>query len=286
MTNASDHLLIDAAKLSEHIADPDWATIDCRFALTDPDWGRARYDEGHIPSARYAHLDDDLSSPIGPGTGRHPLPDPALLCRKLGAWGIDASTRVVVYDDVGGGFAVRLWWLLRWLGHDKAAVLDGGLPAWIATGGQLTTTVPQTDQRPFTGEPNDDIWLTTADVEANLNTHRFQLVDARAAERFRGDIEPIDPVAGHIPGAMNLPLTGNLGDDGRFLPPSTLRQRFTATLGDRQPDTVVHSCGSGVNACHNLFAMELAELPGSRIYAGSWSEWIRSPERPVVTGSR
>lgn len=277
---------MDAATLAARIDDPDWVVFDCRFSLTDPPWGHRRYLEGHIPGARYAHLDEDLSSPIGPETGRHPLPAPELLMEKLGHWGVGDRAQVVVYDDVGGGFAVRLWWLLRWLGHERVAVLDGGLGAWLAHGGELTGALPEIRAATFQGTPDQSMWLGTPAMVENLRTRELQIVDARAAERFRGEVEPIDPVAGHIPGAVNRPLMENLTAEGLFLPPDLLRARFDS--GDLEaipPERIVHSCGSGVNACHNLLAMEVAGLPGSRIYAGSWSEWIRSAERPVATGS-
>lgn len=284
MSSASTSHLVTPQTLAEHLTDPDWALFDCRFSLADPDLGRRAYATGHIPGARYAHLDEDLSGPIGLDTGRHPLPDPERLAEKLGRWGVDANTRVVAYDDAGGGFAVRLWWLLRWLGHPSAALLDGGLGAWAGQGRSLTAEVPVPEQRLFQARPCEAGWVTTTVLAANLGRDDIRVVDARAPERFRGEIEPIDPVAGHIPGAINLPFAGNLTQDGRFLPPQQLRARFTAALGNRPPQQVVHSCGSGVNACHNLLAMELAGLPGSRLYAGSWSEWIRDPARPIALG--
>lgn len=275
-------LLVDPAELAAHLADPGWVLVDCRFALTDPDWGRRAYAAGHIPGAWYAHLDGDLSGPIGPQTGRHPLPDPRRLAARLGAWGIDGDTRVVAYDDAGGAFAVRLWWLLRWLGHGRAGLLDGGLALWQARGGTVTTEAPRPTRRTFVPRVDDAAWVSTDMVAEGIARGGLQIVDARAGERFRGELEPIDPVAGHIPGAINLPLGGNLAADGRFLPPARLRERFSAALGNTPPKHVVHSCGSGVNACHNLLAMELAGLPGSRLYAGSWSEWIRDPSRPIA----
>jgi thiosulfate/3-mercaptopyruvate sulfurtransferase len=193
----------------------------------------------------------------------------------------------VVYDDLGGAFAVRLWWLLRWIGHDIAAVLDGGLQAWTAAGGALSADMPDSIPAALTAEPDDALWIGSDDLAAAVaaggDPPRVQVIDARAPERFRGEQEPIDPVAGHIPGAVNLPLTGNLDASGRFLPPEQLRRRFTDAVGGR-PRQIAHSCGSGVNACHNLLAMDLAGLHGSRLYAGSWSEWIRDPARPVATG--
>jgi thiosulfate/3-mercaptopyruvate sulfurtransferase len=191
---------------------------------------------------------------------------------------------VVVYDDVGGGYAVRLWWLLRWIGHRRVALLDGGLQAWIAAGGELTREVTRHEPRELTARPDDSRWVHTGALVADLAAARVKVLDARAPERFSGEQEPIDPVAGHIPGAINLPLAGNLDADGRFLDPERLRERFLAAIGGLLPPRIVHSCGSGVNACHNLLAMEIAGLTGSRLYAGSWSEWIRSPKRPIARG--
>ena len=277
--------LIDVTALHAHRNDPHWVVVDCRFNLMDAEAGRRAYRESHLPGARYAHLDEDLSSPITPTTGRHPLPDPKRLASKLGDWGIGPETQVVAYDDMGGMLAAaRLWWLLRWLGHTTAAVLDGGFLAWQRAGLPLTTELPTVQPTEFSGRPDDRLWLTTAQVQALPSAN--VLLDARISARFRGEMEPIDPVAGHIPGAVNLPTEGHLTADGHFLPPAELRARFIAALGKRPPTTVVHSCGSGVTACHNLLAMETAGLHGSRLYAGSWSEWIRDPARPVATGAR
>jgi thiosulfate/3-mercaptopyruvate sulfurtransferase len=259
--------------------------FDCRFALADTEAGRRAYAAGHLPGAIYAHLDLHLSGPITATSGRHPLPDPARLAGWLGDCGLTADTEVVVYDDMSGAFALRLWWLLRWLGHRRAALLDGGMQAWQAAGGALTTDVPAPAPAHFTPAADDALWISTDELAASLTAAtaaQAQVIDARAPERFRGDVEPIDPVAGHIPGAINLPFGGNLDGAGRFLPPAALHRRFTEALGDTAPARVAHSCGSGVNACHNLFAMELAGLGGSRLYAGSWSEWIRDPSRGVV----
>jgi thiosulfate/3-mercaptopyruvate sulfurtransferase len=261
--------------------------FDCRFSLADPEAGRRAYAAGHLPGAIYAHLDAHLSGPITATSGRHPLPDPARLAGWLGDCGVAADTAVVVYDDLGGAFALRLWWLLRWLGHRRAALLDGGIQAWQAAGGAVTTDVPTPAPAHFAGVPDDALWISTDALAASLTAaagDQTRVIDARAPERFRGEVEPIDPVAGHIPGAINLPFGGNLDSAGRFLPPAALRTRFTDALGDIAPGRVAHSCGSGVNACHNLFAMELAGLAGSRLYAGSWSEWIRDPARPIAGG--
>ncbi len=276
--------LIDAATLRAHLDDPHWVVVDCRFSLMDPEAGRRAYQESHLPGARYAHLDEDLSSPITPTTGRHPLPDPTRLARRLGDWGIGSETQIVAYDDLGGMLAAaRFWWLLRWLGHEAAAVLDGGFPAWQRAELPLTAALPTVQPAIFNGRPDDRLWLTTAQVLALPPEN--MVLDARAAARFRGEMEPIDPVAGHIPDAVNLPTEGHLTADGHFLPRAELRARFAAALGERSPTTMVHSCGSGVTACHNLLAMEAAGLRGSRLYPGSWSEWIRDSARPVATGA-
>lgn len=273
--------LVDVPTLAAHIDDLDWVTVDCRFSLADTAAGHRAYAAGHIPGARYADLDRDLSGPVTPVTGRHPLPDPAALARRLGGWGIGAGVQVVAYDDTGGTLAARLWWLLRWLGHEQAAVLDGGLGAWKAAGHALTAAAPDPVARTFTGRPRAALEVGTLGVEQALDAGDYVLVDARAAPRFRGEEEPLDPVAGHIPGAVNLPCEGNLDAGGHFRSPAELRQRFAAALGARSCTAVIHYCGSGVTACHNLLAMEHVGLGGSRLYPGSWSEWIRDPNRPV-----
>ncbi|MFO1371597.1 MAG: sulfurtransferase [Candidatus Competibacteraceae bacterium] len=276
--------LIDAATLHAQLSDPNWVVVDCRFNMADMDAGRRAYRESHIPGARYAHLDADLSSPITPSTGRHPLPEPLQLARKLGDWGIGDHTQVIAYDDMGGMLAAaRLWWLLRWLGHTACAVLNGGFPAWQRAGLPLTAAFPKVYPAPFQARRDDRLWLSSAQVLA-MPAEEL-LLDARGAARYRGEMEPIDPVAGHIPKAVNLPTESNLTSDGYFLPLPELRARFTAVLKAQPPATVVHSCGSGVTACHNLLAMEAAGLSGSRLYAGSWSEWIRDPNRPIATGA-
>lgn len=276
--------LIDVKTLSEHLNDPDWVIVDCRFNLADTEAGRRAYAESHLPGARYAHLNEDLSSPITPMTGRHPLPDPAILAKRLGAWGIGNHTQVVAYDDMGGMLAAaRFWWLLHWLGHSAVAVLDGGLAAWQRAGLPLTAEKPVIQPQTFTARPDDRLWLTTAQVQ-DLAPGEL-LLDARGAARYRGEMEPVDPIAGHIPGAVNVPTEGHLTEEGYFRPAAELQARFVAAIGDRSPTAVVHNCGSGVTACHNLLAMEVAGLSGARLYAGSWSEWIRDPQRPVATGA-
>lgn len=274
--------LITATELAQKLDDPNLLVVDCRFDLAKPDWGSAEFAQGHIDGAIYAHLNDELSSPITAHTGRHPLPTATAFTALLQRWGVDESTRIVAYDQGNGAFAARLWWLLRAIGFEAVQVLDGGLAAWKAAGLPLTTATRQ--RKPSersTREFND--WLSTEQLEQALATRTITLVDARTAERFYGRQEPIDPVAGHVPGALNHPLTDNLEADGRFLSPETLRERWQRTLAGQSPQTLVAMCGSGITACHNLLALEVAGLSGGRLYAGSWSEWIRDPKRPVAT---
>jgi thiosulfate/3-mercaptopyruvate sulfurtransferase len=268
--------------------------LDCRFDLSDPDAGRRAYAAGHIPGARYADLDRDLSSPATSASGRHPLPAPDVLAGFFTAAGIGGQTQVIAYDDANGSFAARAWWLSRWLGHDPVAVLDGGFKAWVAAGGAAggaplesgePPPAPGGAQPPFTVQLRPESVLTAGDVQRALEDSRRLLVDARAAERFAGAVEPLDRVAGHVPGAVNHPFSANLGEDGRFLAAGELRRRWLTRLGGREPSGTILMCGSGVTACHNVLAMTSAGLPGGKLYAGSWSEWIRDPERPVARGS-
>ncbi|HKK05826.1 MAG TPA: sulfurtransferase [Gammaproteobacteria bacterium] len=276
--------LISAEELYSRLGEPGWVVVDCRFDLAEPSAGRRAYRSAHLPGAYYAHLDEDLSGPVGRFTGRHPLPAPEVLARRIAAWGVDAATQVVAYDDRGGAFAARLWWLLRWLGHDAVAVLDGGLGAWRRHGYPLDDQVPPARRADFVPNVREALCLDSAQVEAALSRQGIALVDARESPRFRGEHEPIDPVAGHIPGARNLPFAGNLDDEGCFLAPAALRSRLASVLGDQDPSASVHMCGSGVTACHNLLAMAVAGLGDGCLYAGSWSEWIRDPHRPVARG--
>jgi len=278
--------LIDPETLQAHLDDPDWVVVDCRFSLSDPAYGRRAYQDAHIPGAVYAHLDEDLSGPIVPGrTGRHPLPDPDRLAQKLGAWGIDNRTQVVAYDDAGGAFAARLWWLLGWLGHDAVAVLDGGWSRWVREGRPVRSGIETRSPRTFVPRIRPERVVSADEVLQHLHDPAWRLLDARAPARYRGEQEPIDPVAGHIPGAVNAPFAENLTPDGTFRPSEQLRQRFEALLGDVPSERVVCYCGSGVTAAHNLLAMAHAGLPGARLYAGSWSEWITDPRRPVARGA-
>ncbi|PXF29359.1 3-mercaptopyruvate sulfurtransferase [Pokkaliibacter plantistimulans] len=276
--------LIDAATVLDNVHQPQWRIVDCRFSLADTEAGRRAYQAGHLPGASYAHLDEDLSSPVTATSGRHPLPDEQAFLQTLGKWGISTDTQVVVYDDTGGATAARLWWLLKRVGHRDVAVLDGGLAAWAQAGGELVTDLPAVvDSGAYPASVALVQTRSADELLAQMSDPRWQLVDARAAERFRGEVEPLDPVAGHIPGAMNRPLQQNLQPDGRFKSFNQLRGEWQALLGEATPKEVVHYCGSGVTACHNLLAMEHAGLTGSRLYPGSWSEWCKDASRPMVT---
>jgi thiosulfate/3-mercaptopyruvate sulfurtransferase len=261
--------------------------IDCRFDLGQPAAGRVLYLSGHIPGARYADLNADLSAPISKDSGRHPLPRPEQFAATLARLGIEPGVQVVAYDAANGAFAARLWWMLRAWGHPKVAVLDGGYPAWIAAGAPTAAG----EEPPLSGKslepPPIQRWpvATAADVADLVNDPRRLLVDARAAERYAGAVEPIDTVAGHVPGAENHPFSLNLGSDGRFLGRAELQRRWQTRLGGREPAAVVLMCGSGVTACHDLLALEVAGFPGAKLYAGSWSEWIRDPRRPIAKGN-
>ncbi len=281
--NVSYPTLVDPATLQAHLGAPDWLVVDVRHQLADTGYGERVYAEGHIPGAIFLHCDRDLSGPMTGSNGRHPLPSPVSLAARLGEIGIGGSTQVVVYDDAQGMIAGRLWWLLRWLGHDRVALLDGGLQAWLAAGGALDRQTPVLHPTSFVPEVRD--WMVDAGyVQAFLETSRMHLVDARSPDRFRGENETIDRVGGHIPGAVNRFFRDNLQADGRYKPAAQLRAEWLAVLGVWSAEQVVHQCGSGVSACHNLLAMEIAGLPGSRLYAGSWSEWCADPARPVARG--
>jgi thiosulfate/3-mercaptopyruvate sulfurtransferase len=287
--------LIRATSAAAHLDDPGWVFVDCRFTLGQPDAGRTAYRTEHLPGAVYADLDRDLSGPITPGrTGRHPLPAPDALVATLSRLGIDAGTQVVTYDERTGGMAAaRLWWLLRWAGHDAVAVLDGGLAAWRDAGLPTSAEPVEPTPRTFTPRFRDGLTATADDLLRALGTDRYLLLDARAADRYRGENETVDPVAGHIPGAASTPYTENLTPDGTFRDPADLRAQFAAATPaapadpgvDPAPaDRTVTYCGSGVTAAHTVLAYAHAGLGLPRLYAGSWSEWITDPARPVATG--
>ena len=274
-------MLITTEQLAGHLDDPQWVVIDTRHDLMDPAKGRKAYEAGHIPGAHFVSVDDDLSGPRTGKTGRHPLPDLAAFAARMNAIGVAPGSQVVIYDDVAGSFAVRLWWMLRWLGHDRVALLDGGFPLWVQEGRPITSEVPPARNGSFVPRPRLGATVDVHFVERHRQDPGLKLIDARAGERFRGEQEPLDPVAGHVPGAINRFWKQNLMQDGRFKTPTQLRTEYKELLGADDPAQAVHMCGSGVTACHNLFAMELAGLPGGRLYPGSWSEWCADASRAV-----
>jgi thiosulfate/3-mercaptopyruvate sulfurtransferase len=277
--------LVSPSELRLHLDDAGWVICDCRHDLVDTEAGRRAYAESHIPGARFVHIDDDLSAPKTGRNGRHPLPDPGRFARRLGELGISNASQVVGYDASGGYYAARLWWMLRWLGHEAAAVLDGGWNAWLAASHSITNQLPRIKAARFSARSRSDLLTDAASVAARLGKGGPLLLDARAPNRYRGENETLDPVAGHIPGAANRFFQSNLDPAGHFKPAAALRQEFAELLGGSAPHQVTHYCGSGVTACHNLLAMEIAGLSGSRLYPGSWSEWVSDRSRPVATGS-
>ena len=276
--------LISTAALASHMDDPAYAVVDCGYKLDDGSWGEREHAAAHVPGAVYADLGYDLAGPRTGTNGRHPLPDPHALAQTLGRLGITSGMQVVAYDQANGMYASRLWWLLRWLGHDAVAVLDGGLARWQAEGRPTRGGAEPREPREFTGSPRPDMAVDVAEVAARLGTPAWTRVDARAPERYRGEHEPIDRRPGHIPGAANHFFQWNLDEQGLFRTPEQLRARLKESFGDVSADRVVCYCGSGVTACHNLLALEHAGLKGARLYAGSWSEWSSDPSRPVEEG--
>jgi thiosulfate/3-mercaptopyruvate sulfurtransferase len=275
--------LVSTTQLASHLDDPAWVVFDCRHDLAKPDSGALAYATAHIPGARFLHLDRDLSAPTTGKNGRHPLPDPQAFMRTLGAAGVDSNKQVVAYDDKTSVYAARLWWMLRWLGHENVAVLDGGYAKWTHEARPVTGAPPQPVPARFAGRPRA-ISVDADEVLGAIGRPGRVLIDARAPDRYRGENETLDPVGGRIGGSLNRFFRDNLDASGCFKPAAELRQAFTALLGDAPPDAVVHSCGSGVSACHNLLAMEIAGLSGSRLYPGSWSEWCSDPSRPTEKG--
>jgi len=276
--------LMDANTLSGLLNRDDLVLLDCRFDLANTSWGETEYARAHLPGALYLHLDRDLSSPITASSGRHPLPHPERFAARLGELGVTPDSQIVAYDQGNGAYGARLWWLARWIGLRNVAVLDGGIAAWRAAGLPLETAVRTPQVRSLTPSLMSGAWVNSDEADGLRQRPGNLLIDARGAERFAGRNETLDPVAGHVPGARNRPFLDNLGADGRFLPPEVLRQRFATMLGSLAPSSVVAMCGSGVTACHNLLALEHAGFSGARLYAGSWSEWIRDPRRPIATG--
>mgnify|MGYP001018385929 CR=1 FL=1 len=274
--------LISTAELADHLADPDWAIVDVRSSLTDHAIGERNYLAAHIPGAVYAHLERDLSSPQIVGkTGRHPLPPVEAIVQTLSQWGIDSRTQVVAYDDNSGVYAGRLWWMLRWLGHDTVAILDGDWRQWQREGRPTRPGVETRPPRSFTDHVRPELVVTAAEIEARLGDPTLRLYDARGADRFRGENETLDPVGGHIPGARSAPYVGNLDANGRMLPPAALRARFDELLGDTPAEEAIFYCGSGVSVANDVLAVQHAGLGMPRVYVGSWSDWISNGQRPV-----
>jgi thiosulfate/3-mercaptopyruvate sulfurtransferase len=276
--------IISTATLAAQLADPDWLAVDCRYDLRNESWGREQYAAGHIPGAVYASLSHDLAATPGGSGGRHPLPEPRVIADRLAALGISGRTQVVAYDQDIGMWASRLWWMLRYIGHDAVAVLDGGFAKWTGEG---RPTKAGEDTRPagtLAPRVRGAMRRQVADIEARLHDRATLLIDARAPERFEGQSEPVDRVPGHMPGAVNAFYKENVTAAGTLKTPDELRQRFSRVLGGHSPDQAVMYCGSGVSACHNLLAMEQAGMTGASLYVGSWSEWSADPARPVETG--
>ena len=283
----STQLLITAEELLSRAGEPNLAIFDCRARLEAPEAGEREYLIAHIPGAVFAHLDRDLSGEKTGRNGRHPLPTPESITGKFSEWGITPKTTVVAYDDVGGGLAAaRLWWLLRYMGHERALILDGGWQAWMLAGGLIQGGNQRRSPGAFVGQPHPDMARDADSVASAAVSDDWLVVDSRMPSRYRGEEEPFDPVAGHIPGARNHYWLENLSPDGRLLPPGQLRAAFERALGGVAPERAIFYCGSGVTSAFQVFAMEVAGLPGAKIYPGSWSEWSNDPARPVATGDR
>ena len=275
--------LISTAALALHLDDEAFAIVDCRTKLDDEGWGAREYTAAHIPGAVYVDLNRDLSAQKSGTNGRHPLPDAGVLAARLGQLGIQNGMQVVAYDQDNGPFASRFWWSLRWLGHDAVAVLDGGIAKWLAEGRPTATGAQTPTPRVFVAAPRPEMTVDVATVARRMGSGDWRLVDARAPERFRGEVEPLDRIPGHIPGAVNHFFQTNV-EQGVFKTPEQLRASFAQTLANTPPERVVCYCGSGVTACHNLLALEHAGLIGAQLYVGSWSEWSSDPSRPVERG--
>ncbi len=276
--------IISVEELNNNLANKDWFVFDCRFMLNDPAGGLKKFNQGHIPGAQFADMDKDLSSAPTSTSGRHPLPDPNELIGKLQNWGVNNSSQVICYDDMSGAFAARMWWLLKWLGHSDVAVLDGGIDKWSANGLALEQQIQTRNKGTFNGEPNDTMWVNVDFVQQQLQQNKINLLDARSKERFTAKDTETDPVPGHVPGAINFPFAGNVSKQGVFLSTDELQKRFAELFSNDNGKEVINMCGSGVTACHNLLAMSIAGLPMTRLYVGSWSEWIKEKSRSVATG--
>ena len=276
--------MISVDELQAIIDNDNVRVFDCRFSLKDPQGGLKNYQAGHLPQAQFADMDTQLSSAMTDTSGRHPLPDPDVFIQQLQAWGVNNDTQVIAYDDISGAFAARLWWMMRWVGHNKVAVLDGGMQKWTEQGLSLSQDDVQFPSSEFSGQPHMD-WLMDIDtVTSKLSNNEITLIDARAADRFTGKDQKTDPVPGHVPGAKNLPFGGNLTQDGYMQDAQVITERFNSVIQDQSLENVVNMCGSGVTACHNLLAQAVAGMPPTKIFIGSWSQWIKDPSRSVETG--
>jgi len=276
--------MISADELKAIINDDNVRVFDCRFNLKDPEGGIKSFNAGHLPNAQHADMDTQLSSAMTETSGRHPLPDPEVFLDQIRQWGITNDTQVIAYDDMSGAFAARLWWMMRWCGHDKVAVLNGGMSKWTDQGYELSQESATYAPSEFKGQANME-WLVDIDtVASQMETNAITLIDARSGDRFTGKDHNTDPVPGHIPGATSLPFPGNLNADGLMASPDIIRARFEQAIKEQPFNNVVNMCGSGVTACHNLLAQAVAGLPPMKIFIGSWSQWIRDKSRPVATG--
>lgn len=277
--------VITVAELAGCLAEPGWRIIDCRHDLMQPGKGREDFERGHIPGASHADLDLDLAAPVTRSSGRHPLPSPEDFADTLGRWGVDNDTQVVAYDHASGAVAARLWWMLKWMGHNRVAVLDGGFTAWQAAGGAVSLESADHGPARFRPSPRAELIVSTDELQQLLQSGPVPtLVDARDAARFAGRQEPIDPVAGHVPGAVNRPFSEAIDERGRFLSREALKEGWARILGEHRDEPWIAMCGSGVTACHLALTAGLAGYRQPRIYVGSWSEWIRDPQRPIATG--
>lgn len=278
------HTIISTDDLSQNLGQENWFVFDCRYLLKEPGGGLNKFKKGHIPGAQYADMDQDLSSPMSQTSGRHPLPGADSFVEKLCAWGVQNDSQVVCYDDLSGAFAARMWWLLNWVGHGSVAVLDGGIKKWTAEGRALETVTRDRPRSAFAGQADAAMWVDIEFVQQQLEQEEIRLLDARSTERFTGKDQKTDPVPGHVPGATSCPFAGNLDQEKVFLSAAELMRRYEPWFSERQPEQIINMCGSGVTACHNILATRIAGLPWTRLYVGSWSEWIKDSAHPVATG--
>ncbi|MAR78109.1 MAG: sulfurtransferase [Gammaproteobacteria bacterium] len=274
--------IISAENLINSLQDENTLVFDCRCDIKDTTYGIQAYTEGHIPGSIYVNVDTDLASEKTPSSGRHPLPDADALSEKLSQWGLSSEKQAVIYDDASGAFAGRMWWILKWLGHKKVAVLDGGLGSYMSIGGKLTTDETIFEKNIFTPNIQSEMVVEITDVEEAQYKMNKLIIDARSKERYLGIKDLVDPIAGHVPGAISHPLSLNLNKDGKFRSPEDLKLAFDKIIADTTSENVISMCGSGITACHNILAMEIAGIKGIKLYVGSWSEWITDKSRPIA----